>query len=635
MKRIHVGGACLNQTPLDIQGNTERIIQAINTARASGVQMLCLPELCITGYGCEDAFLRDDLHQAALEGLSRILDYTKGMLVIVGLPLRYGGQSYNTAAVLTDGKLSGFTAKEKLAGDGIYYEPRWFKSWPKGVISEIQVLNTRVPIGQAVYNIGGVRLAIEICEDAWAADRPAIHYHKYGVDILFNPTASDFSLQKTHIREHLVCDASRAFSCTYVYANLLGNEAGRIIYDGEILIASQGECLMRNRRFSYQSFNVQSTIIDLDINRKIRTGKFHIPFPGNEENVIHENQITWTNADDSIPHSEVYPRECAEEEFSKAVALGLFDYLRKSRSKGFVISLSGGADSSACLVLAASAFHNAKEELGIEGLKKKLEYIQINSNTNYLFQLITCVYQSTENNGPETLESAESLSKDLGVNFIQWDIQSLLNAYTEMVEKSIHKTFGWETDDRVLQNIQARVRVPGVWMLANALDALLITTSNRSEAATGYTTMDGDSSGGISPLAGISKYFLLRWLKWAEHNLNIPALKKVNQLTPTAELRPFAKAQSDENDLMPYEILDFLEQAFVKEGQNEEVLRKRMKEKYPQADTDVYVSRFLKLFTQNQWKRERLAPSFHLDNYNLDPKTGYRFPILSNLQGMK
>ncbi|MGH7137358.1 MAG: NAD+ synthetase, partial [Pirellulales bacterium] len=167
--------------------------------------------------------------------------------------------------------------------------------------------------------------------------------------------------------------------------------------------------------------------------------------------------------------------------------------------------------------------------------------------------------------------------------------------------------------------------------------ALLLSTSNRSEAAVGYATMDGDTSGGLSPIAGIDKAFLRRWLVWLEQKgpeglRPIPALAAVNCQAPTAELRPLARCQTDEDDLMPYELLDEIERAAIRDKYTplEVFLRVRTRfTQYTVPQLVLWVERFFRLWCRNQWKRERYAPSFHVDDENLDPKTWCRFPILS------
>lgn len=190
----------------------------------------------------------------------------------------------------------------------------------------------------------------------------------------------------------------------------------------------------------------------------------------------------------------------------------------------------------------------------------------------------------------------------------------------------------WEKHDITLQNIQARSRSPIIWMLANINNALLITTSNRSEGDVGYATMDGDTSGSIAPIAGVDKHFIQQWLLWAEINLEQPGLRFVNSLIPTAELRPVEKTQTDEKDLMPYWLLVKIENLAIKDKKSPlEVFNILVKENETEASLlKSYVDKFFKMWSRNQWKRERLAPGFHLDEFNVDPKTWCRFPILNS-----
>ena len=173
-------------------------------------------------------------------------------------------------------------------------------------------------------------------------------------------------------------------------------------------------------------------------------------------------------------------------------------------------------------------------------------------------------------------------------------------------------------------------------MLANLKGFLLLATSNRSEAAVGYTTMDGDTSGGLSPIGGIDKEFLRYWLKWLEKGGlkefgEVKSLSFVNKLEPTAELRPKEMTQTDEKDLMPYEVLDEIESLAIGDKLMEPEVLKALRKTRKESDEvlSAWVKKFFKLWKANQWKRERYAPSFHLDDKSLDPKTWCRYPILS------
>ena len=223
-----------------------------------------------------------------------------------------------------------------------------------------------------------------------------------------------------------------------------------------------------------------------------------------------------------------------EEEFARAVALGLFDYLRKSRSQGYVLSLSGGADSSSIAALVFLMIRMAVENIGLDGVKKKLGYIKAiqdcKTPEEIVGKLLTVMYQGTENSSDDTFNSAKELADDIGATFLNININGLVETYTGLIEEQLGRKLSWDTDDLALQNIQARVRAPSIWMLANINNALLLTTSNRSEAAVGYATMDGDTSGSISPITGIDKHFLRGWLRWLETvGLNVKNAPRTNR----------------------------------------------------------------------------------------------------------
>lgn len=646
MKLIRVGAAVLNQTPLDWDGNAARIRGAIADASQAGVSILCLPELCITGYGCEDAFHAPGTQQAALAVLAELLPETHGMVVSLGLPLLYHGALYNTACLVADGKMLGFVGKQNLAGEGIHYEPRWFKPWPEAVRVQTQVGEENVPLGDLLFDLSGVRLGYEICEDAWVADRPGGRLARQGVDLILNPSASHFAFGKHEIRKRFVIEGSRAFNVGYIYANLLGNESGRAIYDGDAMIAQAGKLLVTGPRFSYADWHVTQAVVDVDAIRmsRARTASYRpaitqggcetLTAPFEFPQLTPERQTNSHPAWESSPHVK-------EEEFTRSVSLALFDYLRKSRSQGFVVSLSGGADSTGVSYLAARLVDFALADIGQEAFLKKLSYIrdlaQAADNTQIVRRLLACVYQATRNSGDVTRKAARTIASALGAEYFEFDVDRVVEDYKGLVSRGIGRELDWKTDDLAMQNIQARARAPGVWMLANLRSALLLATSNRSEAAVGYATMDGDTSGGLSPIAGIDKAFIRRWLRWCQTTGPdgiglLPELAVVNDQAPTAELRPPTAKQTDEDDLMPYDLLDAIERAAIRDKMSPSEILLVMEVEfanYSREQLVAWIERFFRLWCRNQWKRERYAPSFHLDDENLDPKTWCRFPILS------
>lgn len=643
MKKLRLGAGILNQTPLDWDGNTQRILRAIEQAKDEQVNVLCLPELCISGYGCEDMFLSPHTWEQSWIQLERIAPATSGMLVAVGLPLFVTNGVYNVACVLFDGRIVGFVPKQHLAGDGLHYEPRWFKAWPPEVCAEFQHEDNTWPIGDLIFECDDVRFGFEICEDAWVAGRPGNRMAEAGVDVILNPSASHFAFEKHETRKRFVLEGSRAFGVSYVYANLVGNEAGRAIYDGGAMIASAGELIAAGERLQFSVVDVTVADVDIDLTRMRRASVHSMNADVTDD--IHE-RIARIGGAFETPTSHIGSivddtRPSKSDEFTQAIGLALFDYLRKSYSCGFVVSMSGGADSSAVACLIRGMVERATKQLGLSEVVGRLGHISemasAKSVDDVMQILFTGVYQATRNSSDVTRAAAEAVTRGIGGRFHELNVDPMVSGYTQTVESAIGRDLTWEQDDITLQNIQARTRSPAIWMFANINNGLLLSTSNRSEAAVGYATMDGDTSGGLSPIAGIDKAFLRAWLRDMESNGAAscgpwPCLRFVNAQQPTAELRPPRFDQTDEGDLMPYPVLDEIEGLAIGDKRSpQEVLDTIVVSRpdYDRAQLKEWVTRFFRLWCRNQWKRERYAPSFHVDDKNLDPRTWCRFPILS------
>jgi len=598
---IKIGGATLNQIPFDWSNNVSNILESINAAKADQVKILCLPELCITGYGCEDVFLSEWLSEAAFQKLLAIAPHCKGISVSIGLPVRFDGITYNGVVVVDNGDIKGITLKQNLPREGVHYEPRWFNAWTPNETKKIKIASHEIMVGDLIYDLHGIKVGFEICEDGWSKEkRPGYKLKERGVELILNGSASHFAFGKSKDREQLVViDGSKLFNCVYLFVNHLGNEAGRMVYDGDIIVAQQGKTIAVNERLSFKNFNLLSCNINFDTP---------------EKTVIHP----------------VRDSKEKNEEFAKAASLALFDYLRKSKAKGFVLSLSGGADSSTCAVLVAEMVRMASRELGWEKFCEQLKLPIFKSEKEAVAHLLTCAYQGTRNSSETTLQAAKELAQSIGAKFHSWTIDDEVNSYENKIENALGRSLTWETDDIAKQNIQARARSPIIWLLANVKQSILLTTSNRSEGDVGYATMDGDTSGSLAPIAGVDKPFIIQWLKWAEKELGYTGLSYVNNLQPTAELRPLERAQTDEKDLMPYSVLAAIEKLGIRDRKNPIEVYKEMVDNYPDHVTlKIHIKKFFRLWAANQWKRERLAPSFHFDDLNVDPRSWCRFPILS------
>lgn len=654
MMLVHTAAVSLNQLPLDWDGNRDRVLTGIDRARCAGASLVCLPELCVTGYGCEDAFHAPEVSARAAElAIHEIAPHTKGLVVAIGLPVLHRAGVYNCALLLVDGEPVGLSAKGDLAGDGVHYEPRWFKAWPRHTTGRVQLAGYTLPIGDLIYDIRGVRVGFEICEEAWVAHRVGAVLANRAVDVVMNPSASHFAFDKDGIRERFVLEGSRAFGVTYVMANLCGNESGRLVFDGGCRVASGGQMLARGPRLHFRQVDVTHAVVDLDIGRMLRarTTSFRAD-PTTDASGTVRIDFDWPTPAARAPHAPLPPAPPVDrrEEFTRALALALFDYTRKSWSKGWVVSLSGGADSAAVATLCALSLRLAAAELSAATVWDTFAYavgaVPPGTDTAedaslcdvLVERMLTTVYQATVHSSHTTREAAAEVASAIGCQHHEWSVDDLVTGCSQRVEAALKRPLTWQTDDIALQNIQARVRAPGVWMLANTACKLLLATSNRSEAAVGYATMDGDTAGGLSPIAGIDKAFLREWLRWMEstglpETGPLPALAHVNVQQPTAELRPAEMGQTDEDDLMPYPVLDAIERLAIRDKHGPQACWQQMCARHPDVPVDQvaeWVRRFFTLWSRNQWKRERYAPGFHVDDENLDPRTWCRFPILSS-----
>ncbi|HEY9489502.1 MAG TPA: nitrilase-related carbon-nitrogen hydrolase, partial [Chryseosolibacter sp.] len=367
---MKIGGATVNQTPIDWRNNTLHILQAIEEARRQQIKLLCFPELCITGYGCEDLFLSDWVADKAWQQLLEIKEQCNDITVALGLPFRLDGFTYNAVCVISNRTILGVTFKQNLARDGVHYEPRWFNEGEAGKTINHERGGERFKVGDLIYTLDGITFGFEICEDAWRKNnRPGYRLCERGVDLILNPSASHFAMGKSLLREkEVVVEGSGKFRCTYLFVNLLGNEAGRMIYDGDIIVGQRGKLIAVNKRLTFDDFRVMACEVDFSDASKTRV----IPSQDNKE---------------------------INEELSRALALALYDYIRKSKAQGFVVSLSGGADSSICAIFVAEMVKRAATALGWEKFYHTFSLQESEIKDDWrkaVGKLLACAYQGTK-----------------------------------------------------------------------------------------------------------------------------------------------------------------------------------------------------------------------------------------------
>ena len=459
---IRVAAASLNQTVGDWTGNTARILEAIREAKRRTARLLLLPELCIPGYSLGDRLPRRGTFQRSFAELETIARATEGMVVCVGLPISHNGVIYNAMAVCADGQIQGFVAKENLATGDVEYESRWYTAWRHGDLERYQAPDGKAyPLGTQIFEAPGLgRFGIEICEDGWKGIRPGSTYALAGCELLLNPSASWFHLGKHAARRRLVEQVSLEDHVAYLYTSLLGCDATRIVFDGTVLLASNGQMLSEGRRFVFTAeMEMIDHIVDLQSIRQSRreegswreqarrasegafgpppttchlTGDFGTgePIPGDAPYWevpptppadpslywLVEDKLVATLGHEDIPHLEL----------ELAIAMALRDYTSKSGIKHIALALSGGRDSAMVALLVQRMLRYSHPEVSPEELDSIVR------------ERFLTAYMATENSGTATEEAARELAEELGATFhSSWHSRDCLDPHPT------HRAGGW------------------------------------------------------------------------------------------------------------------------------------------------------------------------------------------------
>ena len=672
----------LNQWSLDFEGNTARIIESIEIAKARGARYRLGPELEITGYSCEDHFLELDTLRHSWESLSHILKggHTEGILCDIGMPVMHKNVRYNCRVFVLDGELLLIRPKLILAGDGNYREPRWFAAWAQRWTTEPYTLpreisditgQRTVPIGIAAIATGDTLLASETCEELFAPMSPHIHLGNAGVEIIANGSGSHHELRKLDTRIALIRNATAKNGGVYLYANQQGCDGSRLYFDGCALIAQNGDILAQGSQFSLNDVEVVTATVNLFDVRSYRGARASrvvqasqteplpqvaVDFPLRRCPLTDNRELATENR---IRKADNYPGEASsvpiepryhtpEEEIALGPACWLWDYLRRSGAAGYFIPLSGGADSGAVatlvgsmcqLVAKAIRAHNAEVLHDVNRWLEADETPDVLADPAVLANrlLYTC-YIGTENSSRDTQKRAKQLADELGAYHLNINMDALVTALQQLFTFITRKTprfkveGGTHTENQALQNIQARLRMVISYLFAQMMPwvrnrpgtLLVLGTGNVDEALRGYLTKYDCSSGDINPIGGISKRDLRRFLNWAQHNLGYTALAEIVEAPPTAELEPITETytQTDEEDMgMTYaELSRFGQLRKMEQCGPVSMFEKLVHEWHhlPPREVAEKVKRFFRYYALNRHKMTTLTPSYHAESYSPD-----------------
>ena len=558
MHSIRVGIAQINSTVGDLSGNTKKIMQFIDQAKSLGVNLLTFPELAITGYPPEDLLLKPQFIKQNRESLNKIIEHCSDIAVVVGF-VDSGGDIYNAAAALYNKKLVGVYHKFYLPNYGVFDENRYFQA------------GRECP----VFIIYGIGIGITICEDMWYEAGPAIVQAYAGARVLINISASPYHAGKGLFRERMLATRASDSVAIVVHNNLVGGQ-DELVFDGNSLIINEkGELIARGKQFE-EDF----VVADLDVESVFRS-QLHDPrrrkeTPWVREKLEEATKIEVSSEYPAIARPPLPPRwvdrldELAE--IYQALVLGTRDYVRKNGFEKVVIGLSGGIDSSLVAAIATDA-------LGAENV------IGVSMPSRY--------------SSPGSKSDAETLARNLGIEFKVIPIEKAFSSYLETLAEPFKDT----QPDVTEENIQARVRGNILFALSNKFGWLVLACSNKSETATGYTTLYGDMAGGFIPLKDVPKTMVLDLARYKNRQAGKEVIPSaVLTKAPSAELRP---DQKDTDTLPPYDILDPILKAYVEDDLPiNQIIAMGF-------DRDI-VTRIARLVDRNEYKRRQAAPGIKI-----------------------
>jgi NAD+ synthase (glutamine-hydrolysing) len=555
---MRVGIAQINPTVGDLSGNTAKIVASIDKAKSLGVDLLTLPELAITGYPPEDLLLKPQFIKRNRDSLNMIIEHSSEIAVIVGF-VDSDGDTYNAAAVIYDKRLAGVYHKIYLPNYGVFDENRYFQAGDN----------------YSVFTVFGVGVGITICEDMWYEAGPALVQAYAGAKVLINISASPYHAGKGLSRERMLATRASDSLAIVVHNNLVGGQ-DELVFDGNSLIVSEkGEIIARGNQFE-EDFVAADLNVESVLSSQLRDPRRRKQTQWVEERLRKAATIEISSeqpevAKPSLPSRNVERLDDLTEIY-EALVLGVRDYVRKNGFEKVVIGLSGGVDSS----LVAAVATDAVSAHNVIGVSMPSRY-----------------------SSPGSKSDAEALAKNLGIRFMTVPIEKAYSAYLETMAEPFQSV----QPDVTEENIQARIRGNILFALSNKFGWLVLACSNKSETATGYTTLYGDMAGGFIPLKDVPKTLVLELARYKNRREGRDVIPPdVLTKAPSAELR---MGQKDIDSLPPYEVLDPILKAYVEDDATiDQIISMGFS-----RDTVMKVAR---LVDMSEYKRRQSAPGIKI-----------------------
>lgn len=558
---LRVALAQINVTVGDLTGNAKKIQDAMQQAHTAGAHVVCFPELVLTGYPPEDLLLKPGFVDDNLRKLDDLTEASRGLsglTAVIGFVDR-DHDIFNAAAVIHEGKLVGVYHKHYLPNYGVFDENRYFQA---GRLAPI-------------FQIHDVHVGINICEDIWYPTGPMTLQAHAGAEVIININGSPYYSGKSNVREEMISTRAADNGVIVAYLNMVGGQDELVFDGGSMVFNEQGTLIARGKQFVEDML-----IVDLDTASVFRS-RLHDPRRRQERWQVTNDQVPIISVDAqplSAPNvnnnvllgtpQRIEPKMDRLQEIYSALVLGTGDYVRKTGFKQAVIGLSGGIDSSLTAAIAVDA-------LGPE---------------NVLGVLMPSGYSSE---GSKT--DAQKLAERLGMQYVTIPIEETFRTSLKMLRPAI----GDEDPGLAAENLQSRIRGNIMMTISNKLGPLVLTTGNKSEMATGYSTLYGDMAGGYSVLKDVLKtlvYELSRYRNSIGNVLVIP--QEVIDKPPSAELRP---DQKDVDSLPPYDILDPILKAYAEDDRS-------LEEMLAMGFERATVERVMRLVDISEYKRRQAPP---------------------------
>ena len=617
---IKVAAGVPKCTVADVAANTKEIKRLISCADGQKINLLCLPELCITGYTCGDLFFSNALLAAAKNALKEIIEYSvnKYPVIIVGVPLIYSSKLFNCAAVLSNGKILGIVPKTFMPNYNEFYEQRQFSSGVlAGKDATLNICGMTAPFGTELIfahnEMPEYTFGVEICEDLWAAAPPSERLCRGGANIILNPSASNEVIGKAEYRASLISSTSARLLCGYIYSSSGSGESTQdLVYSGHCLICENGTTLAESAPFEEKELTVTEIDLEKLAGERHKNTSFE-PLSGFKTVTFEQKQIT-TEITRNIAKNPFVPTDNNDinnraESILRIQSYGLKKRLAHTRSKTAVIGISGGLDSTLALLVAVRA---------MKLLDRPLSDIVA----------VTMPCFGTTN---RTRSNSEKLCNLLGVTFKEVNITNAVNQHFSDIGQSP------DCLDVTYENSQARERTQVLMDIANKSGGIVIGTGDLSELALGWATYNGDHMSMYAVNSSVPKT-LVRYIIRHEAEGAGNALKEVlldildTPVSP--ELLPADEngeiSQKTEDLVGPYELHDFFLYHILRNGESPKKIYRlaliAFNGDYDKETVKHWLTVFIRRFFSQQFKRSCLPDGPKVGSVTLSPRGDWRMP---------